>query len=187
MKPSNPIRARFLPIQRAIASRLFNRMIPAAMRKLLRELGLDTLPPFYKDPPFLLAVAAGGLFWFLLALLRPLTPMAPRQLFSMPFLFLVVWQPLFEEILFRGFLQGTWSESPWGKRLFFGISGANLLVSVLFTLAHFWTHPPLWAASVFFPSLLFGYFRDRSGSLYPSLFLHMFYNGGYFFLTGIPA
>ncbi len=157
------------------------------MRKLIHDIGLDTLPPFYKDPPFLLALGAGGLFWLLLARLRPLTPMAPRQVLSMPFLFLVVWQPWVGEILFRGFLQGTWSRSRWGERAFLGITGANALVSLLFVSAHFLTHPPLWAASVFFPSLLFGYFRDRSGSLYPSIFLHMFYNGGYFYLTGLPS
>lgn len=157
------------------------------MRKLIQAIGLDTFSPFYKDPPFLLALGAGGFFWLLLAQVQPLTPMAPRQIFSTPFLFLVVWQPWFEEILFRGFLQGTWADHPWGKRSFFGITGANALVSLLFTIMHFWTHPPLWAVSVFFPSLLFGYFRDRYGSLYPSIFLHMFYNGGYFFLTGLPS
>lgn len=156
------------------------------MRKLLHAVGLDTFPPFYKDPLYLLALGAGLFFWFILSQAQPLTPMAPHQIFSAPFFFLVLWQPWFEEILFRGFLQGSWAEHPLGKRSFFGISAANLLVSFLFTLMHFWTHPALWAASVFFPSLLFGYFRDRYGSLYPSIFLHMFYNGGYFYLTGIP-
>ena len=157
------------------------------MRKYLRALGLDTFPPFYKDPSFLLALGAGGLFWLLLARIRPLTPMAPEQVWSIPFFFLVVWEPSVEEILFRGFLQGSWKSYRWGERAILGISGANLVTSLLFASAHFLSHPPLWAASVFFPSLLFGYFRDRYGSLYPSIVLHIFYNGGYFFLTGIPS
>jgi len=162
-------------------------MISFPMRKFIQEIGLDAFPPFYKDPPFLWALAAGGLFWIFLAAIQPLTPITPRQTLSMPFLFLVIWQPFVEEILFRGFLQGAWSQYRWGKQRLFGISGANLLASFLFMLGHFWTHPPLWAASVLLPSLLFGYFRDRYESVYPSIFLHIFYNGGYFILTGLPT
>jgi membrane protease YdiL (CAAX protease family) len=39
---------------------------------------------------------------------------------------------------------------------------------------------------VLFPSLIFGYFRDRYTSIYPCMVLHAFYNAGYFGLTGLP-
>ena len=65
-----------------------------------------------------------------------------------------------------------------------GLSGANIFVSLLFTVCHLWSHSPIWAVLVFFPSLAFGYLRDRFGSTVPSILMHMWYNGGYFFLVG---
>ncbi|MBI3804318.1 MAG: JDVT-CTERM system CAAX-type protease [Nitrospirae bacterium] len=156
------------------------------MRGWIKDLGLGTFPPFYKDPLFLLALLAGGLFWLLLWMRQPTNPLRPEELLSFSFFFLVLWQPAVEELLFRGFLQGAWLNSRWGGRSLFGISAANLGASIAFTFAHLFSHPPLWAAAVFFPSLLFGFFRDRHASLYPSLALHIFYNGGYFLLTGLP-
>ena len=63
-----------------------------------------------------------------------------------------------------------------------GFTLANLATSVLFTALHFVSHPPLWAAGVLLPSLLYGYFRDRHDSVYPAIALHVFYNAGYFLL-----
>ena len=62
------------------------------------------------------------------------------------------------------------------------LSHANILTSVLFTALHFINHPPLWAAAVLFPSLVFGLFKDRSGGLAAPIILHVFYNSGYFWL-----
>jgi membrane protease YdiL (CAAX protease family) len=45
---------------------------------------------------------------------------------------------------------------------------------------HFINHPPFWALAVFFPSLVFGYFRDRCDSVVPAITLHILYNFGYF-------
>jgi membrane protease YdiL (CAAX protease family) len=96
----------------------------------------------------------------------------------------VVWQPIVEELLFRGCLQGFLSIRAWGQRSLVGISTANLLTSVVFTGAHIATHSLLWAALMLFPSLLFGVLRDRSGSVFPPIALHIIYNAGYFMLTG---
>jgi hypothetical protein len=86
------------------------------------------------------------------------------------------------ELLFRGVLQGRLTARPWGRRQFGGITLANLLVSLLFTALHFIGHPPLWAAGVLLPSLLYGYFRDRHYCVLPAIALHVFYNAGYFLL-----
>jgi uncharacterized protein len=43
-----------------------------------------------------------------------------------------------------------------------------------------------WAAAVLLPAFLFGIMRDRYGSVYPAIILHMFYHTGYFWLTGLP-
>ncbi len=44
------------------------------------------------------------------------------------------------------------------------------------------SHGPLWAALVFFPSLVFGFFKDRTKHLVAPVILHVFYNAGYFWL-----
>ena len=61
---------------------------------------------------------------------------------------------------------------------------ANLIVSLLFVLAHLASHSLSWSLLVFIPSLCFGFARDRFGSVYSPIALHTFYNTGYFFLIG---
>lgn len=95
---------------------------------------------------------------------------------------LALWQPLVEEFLFRGFLQGYLARTRFGSRSVAGISNANVITSVAFVLIHFINQPPLWALGVIFPSLLFGYFRDRSCSVWPSLLLHAVFNMIFFAL-----
>ncbi|GIX46218.1 MAG: hypothetical protein KatS3mg131_0429 [Candidatus Tectimicrobiota bacterium] len=136
--------------------------------------------------PFLVALLAGGGFWLLLGLTTSLTPLPWCQVASWPFLSLVLWQPVVEEILFRGILQGLFLRFPWGKRSLWGISVANVLTSLLFVFGHGWQHPWEWAVAVFFPSLLFGWFRDVYARITPAVVLHMVYNAGYFLLTGVP-
>ena len=60
-----------------------------------------------------------------------------------------------------------------------GISLANIITSVLFAAMHLINQPPLWAASVFFPSLAFGWLRDRYLNIHSSIALHMAYNAGF--------
>lgn len=147
------------------------------------DLGLRPGWNWLTDPRFGLALLAGCLFWLTLFWLvqAGLAKTSPvRGLAALASVILV--QPLVEELLFRGWLQGWLRERPWGQRHFGGITLANLAVSLLFTSLHFIHHPPLWAVGVLLPSLLFGYFRDRHDSVYPAIALHMFYNAGYFLL-----
>ena len=98
-----------------------------------------------------------------------------------PFLIPVLVYPLLEEIAFRGLIQELVRD--FISRRFWGpLSIANLLTSLLFTGMHFITHPPLWAALVLFPSLVFGFFKDRTNRLLAPIILHVFYNAGYFWL-----
>ncbi len=50
--------------------------------------------------------------------------------------------------------------------------------------AHLAAQAPALAAATFCPSLVFGYFRDRYDSIAPGAALHVFYNAGWFLLTG---
>ena len=129
----------------------------------MQDLGLRPGWCWLADPRFLLALAAGFAFWAALASV-------------------VLLQPVVEELLFRGLLQGWLAEKPWGRRQLAGFTLANLAAALAFTALHFVNHPPLWAAGVLLPALLFGYFRDRHDSVLPAIALHVFYNAGYFLL-----
>jgi uncharacterized protein len=155
------------------------------MRALIDDLGLARLTPFYRDWVFLGGAAAGLVFWLFLKLIFPSrhSEAAPVGIW----LSLVFWQPALEELLFRGALQGHLLSLTWGRRAIGGLTLANLATSLLFAGVHFLHHPPLWAAGVFLPSLLFGLLRERHQSVYPPMALHIYYNIGYFMLTGIAT
>ena len=134
-----------------------------------------------KDRQWWLALAAGPMFWLALvfaghAVATPPWPLAQ----PLAYLHLAVLMPMVEELLFRGLLQSWMLERSWGARRRGGISHANLLTSALFSALHLLHHPPLWALGVWFPSLLFGYFRERHASVLPGMLLHIVYNAGYF-------
>lgn len=157
------------------------------MRAVAQALALRPCPGLFRDRHFLLAVAAGPVFWAALAVWVPARPLAPAALVIWPYLHLAVAAPVLEELAFRGALMGWFHDYAWGGRRVLGLTLANLAASVGFTALHFAGHPPLWAAAVAVPSLLFGHLRDRHGSVVPALLLHVFYNAGYFALTGLPA
>lgn len=92
--------------------------------------------------------------------------------------------PVMEEVVFRGLLQPVLAGLPWGRWRWSGVTGGNVAASLLFAAAHLFSHPPLWAALVLFPSLLFGYFRDRHDSLLSPICLHVGYNLGYYWFFG---
>lgn len=93
---------------------------------------------------------------------------------------LVIWQPCIEELLFRGVLQGELRRLAMLTRSWRGLTAANGLAAMAFALAHLVNQPPLWALSTVLPGLVFGWFRDRSGSVLPGLVLHAAFNAGFF-------
>lgn len=147
----------------------------------MQDLGLRPGWRWLIDPRFALALLAGVLFWVALARLDAVAPAQGLAALAS----LVLLQPLVEELLFRGLLQGWLAERAWARRQWAGFSLANLLAALAFTAPHFLHHPPLWAAGVLLPGLLFGYFRDRHASVLPAIALHVFYNAGYFLLPAL--
>jgi membrane protease YdiL (CAAX protease family) len=142
---------------------------------------------FWRDRLFWLAVMAGPLSWLVLfLLLRP----APQWdwPFRMPIEYLLpaVIYPVLEETVFRGLLQEL-AQEYISRRNIGPLSLANLLTSLVFTGFHFLNHAPLWAALVFFPSLVFGFFKDRYHTLTTPILLHGFYNAGFLLLFTVPA
>jgi uncharacterized protein len=152
---------------------------------ILRDLALDRCPAFLRDWQFIAALIAGLIFWLVLAIDTGSVHGVAAPLLAV--LSLCVVQPVIEELVFRGVIQGELLRKRWGAKKWLSVSHANWATSVAFTSLHFLSHPPLWAASVFIPALLFGHFRERHNSLYPPLCLHIYYNTGYFFTTGFPT
>lgn len=147
-------------------------------------LGLHYHHPFHWDSAFLLLLALGPIVWLSIMGFFSLQPLPWHAIGSWAFLSIALWQPLFEELLFRGVIQGYVLQSIGKQNTWSGLSLANLLTSLLFTLAHLASHSVSWSLIVFLPSLCFGFVRDRFGSVYPAIALHAFYNTGYFLLTG---
>ena len=144
-------------------------------------------PGLWQDPLFLAALAAGPACWLVLQfVLQPAIQWDWPLSSPWPFVLPVLCYPVLEEIVFRGLIQELVSD--YLSRQSLGpLSVANLLTSVLFTALHFLYHPPLWAALVFFPSLVFGFFKDRTRQLTAPIILHIFYNAGFVWLFTTPA
>lgn len=134
----------------------------------------------YNDSIFvgllLIPMSIWGFIYFLSGTIEALGPI---QLLNFVLLY-----PVVEEVIFRGMIQ-PYMAKKYSHNLA-NISSANLLTSTLFAIIHLFQHPVIWALATFFPSLIFGYCRDRYRRLLPSIILHITYNGGYF-LVGFGA
>jgi membrane protease YdiL (CAAX protease family) len=158
--------------------------MPSLLAQVTTLLGLHYQRPFHRDSIFLLLSALGPTVWLSLIGLFALQPTPWHAIWSPIFLSVTLWQPLFEELLFRGIVQGYFLQSMTKHKTWIGLSLANLLTSLLFTLAHLAGHSVSWSLLVFMPSLCFGFVRDRFDSVYPSIALHVSYNTGFFLLIG---
>jgi len=129
----------------------------------------------------LVCLAGGALLTVAIALLPPILPDASQfpleNLFSSRAsayaigAFAILVAPFMEELIFRGILFGIF-ESQVGLRF------AILTTAILFGGLHV---PEYWGAwnhmlLIFFVGLVFSLARGRSGSLAPSVFLHVGYN-----------
>lgn len=98
--------------------------------------------------------------------------------YALAFLSLVVVAPISEEILFRGYLFGK-------LRKYLPLWGSVLVTSLLFAIVHFQWNVGL---DVFALSIVLCLLRVVSGSLWPSILLHMLKNGiAFYFLFVNPA
>ena len=83
-----------------------------------------------------------------------------------------------EEAFYRGYVQSRLGEV-WGSRWSFAgayVGPAWIVTSFLFALGHFLTIPSPERLAVFFPSLLFGWLRARTGGIGASLVFHAMCN-----------
>jgi len=131
-----------------------------------------------RDPHFVVAVLAAVPVWVALGLVAG-DRMRPNDTLTALISFLVV-QPIVEELVFRGVLQGHLLSRGWTRRSG-PVSSANLAATAAFSALHLLAQPPEWAIAVAVPSLVFGHLRERFGSVLPAIVLHAIYNGGFAF------
>lgn len=106
------------------------------------------------------------------------TQIATQYEYILAFVSLVVVAPIAEEVLFRGYLFGK-------LRKYVPVWGSVLITSLLFALVHFQWNVSL---DVFALSLVLCMLRVVSGSLWPSILLHMLKNGvAFYFLFVNPS
>ncbi len=147
--------------------------------------GLYVTRYYWQQTDFWFACFAAVLFWssFKLFGLEPHLPVTARQ-FDLKLVYLVILFPILEEIVFRGLIQNAIQQllltNQLHSILISRISYANVITSLLFSAGHLWSHSVLWAMATFIPSLIFGYFKDQYQSLQPSIWLHIFYNSGFY-------
>ncbi len=98
--------------------------------------------------------------------------------------YLVLASPVAEEWFFRGVMQPLLLEIPSGRLGLRGLTFANLITSLMFACVHIPTQSMIWAGLVLFPSLIFGWFRDRYNHMAPAVLLHVFYNLFFFYFLG---
>ena len=147
----------------------------------------DTLKgSYWQEIDFWLACLAGVVFWVSFKLLDPGIPNSPPITHVTTLYILVLVFPILEEIVFRGLIQDSIRkllENAQLKTIFLRpISYPNLIASLCFSMSHMWSHSALWALATLFPSLVFGYFKDKYQSLYPPILLHIFYNLGFYII-----
>lgn len=72
-----------------------------------------------------------------------------------------------EEVFFRGYLYDAFEETGWEP-----VTASSLL----FAAAHLVIHASAYRALTFFPALLFGWGRKKSGNIYVPALLHLLFN-----------
>ena len=154
---------------------MFNAKLQSNLVYVLKESGLFNCPPFYRDRKFIAAILVGiAVVW----LLHDRIPVfsSTLTLHWMLLVSVLIWQPLIEELLFRGIIQGQLSKQKWGQQTLLKITAANIVTSIIFVVMHMLNTSLIWSLTIFMPSLLYGFFRDTFKSVYPAMVLHSIYN-----------
>ena len=104
---------------------------------------------------------------------RPVVPDFMIQVYTSAALMPVLWfamivaAPIFEEVLFRGFLFEGFRSSP------VGLPGAIVIPTVIWTLLHASQYDVYYLTLIVIIGVLLGLARHRTGSLYVPLAMHM--------------
>ncbi len=83
-----------------------------------------------------------------------------------------------EELFYRGWMQASWAATGSGRRvrvLGAALGAGFLWTQVLFALGHLVVFQ-VWRLGTFFPGLLFGWLRERTGNVAAPVFVHALSN-----------
>ncbi len=134
------------------------------------------LKEILSDKAYLIALLLPFTIWIYFSDLKGINYLSVNEILMLLILF-----PVTEELFFRGIIQPIIYKK--FSKTWRSISVANVLTSLLFSVTHLFNHNPIWALSTFFPSLVFGWSKDRYNTLLAPLMLHCYYNAGWFYLA----
>lgn len=125
-----------------------------------------------KSVALFLALGAAGAAVFFAVSALPVSPLSPPRGAEVPplaeFLFRqIVLVALPEEVFFRGYLYDAFEEKGWEP-----VTASSLL----FAAGHLAIHASPYRALTFFPALLFGWGRKKSGNIHVPAALHLLFN-----------
>lgn len=125
-------------------------------------------------PPYLLAAHFWMTHVFGFEQFRP----APLQAFTENLWYQLLVVALPEEFYFRGYLQTMLKDFFKPRWKIFGatLGWEWLLTALIFAFAHSIIGLKWWHFSIFFPALLFGYLREKTGSITAPILFHAFSN-----------
>lgn len=103
---------------------------------------------------------------------------APASVFFGSAFYQVLLVALPEEFFFRGYFQSTLNRAFEKKWVFFNFrfGWGFILTALIFAFAHSVIYLKWWHFSIFFPALLFGFLRERTGSITAPVLFHAFCN-----------
>ena len=123
-------------------------------------------------PPFAAALVAGVRAWGIPAQFQPRIP--PGFALAAAVQLLAVAIP--EELFYRGWMQTSWGRSGPSRRILGADIGPGFLATqALFAAGHLVTLQP-WRVATFFPGLLFGWLRARTGGVVAPAVAHALSN-----------
>ncbi len=125
-------------------------------------------------PPYLLC----SHFWMTWALGKQHFMLAPFPDIWKTAAFQVLLIALPEEFYFRGYMQSTLNRVFAPKWRIFGVplGWGWIITCVVFAFAHSFVRFQWWHFSIFFPALLFGWLKEKTGSITAPVFFHALAN-----------
>jgi len=134
---------------------------------------------YWQDPIFWALIMAGPVVVAGITIVIPDHVVGSMEGWNTALLVILIY-PVLEEIVFRGLIMDALTKHQvfvWRKA---GVSLANLIAATLFALSHLWGQSVGWALAIFVPGLVFGFAKERWGSLKFPVFFHAYYNACFF-------
>jgi membrane protease YdiL (CAAX protease family) len=143
-------------------------------RSFLNSLGVGLIVSAIIFPPFFLAAH----FWQIWVMGMSEFRMASFPIFNSMILYQLLLVALPEEFYFRGYFQSAMNSIIRPRWSFLGarLGWSWIITAVVFAIAHSIIFYQWWHFAIFFPALVFGYLRERTGSITAPIIFHALSN-----------